>query len=423
MEKDIVTNLMTNMYTLQLCDTLITWEQNREKSFLRCWKDTLSKSSHVHFVEEDGGEIDASEKVGRELLDKFVKFISNFVLAQSFAYAYENINKNYKQFKGADKVAFAKLKSKFLEGNLNNDQILKVIRQSMAHNNDEGNPNYEFDPITGKFTFHLKDSAEKITLSGDDLLEVLSIYTKNVEEIKQDEFCVYVDWEDVFANKNAKGKDVILLSKKDSDEYFVPDLHQQVVLDRLLGRMRVGQFHVKRDNIYFYPFKEGSYVNCLKSAGAYILLRELYVGRGKDLHEFLEGDRIKGNIVLEECCTMGDFASLLMSNVLFQICASTPPSVLQDCIENINPKLNMQRIRNAVMHGTFFYDKEESFNFYDGKVKCEDTLTYVGSLSFADICLFFNNIMHKKIPNLTNKTYFTLGTRKNPVAHMEDFSK
>ena len=57
----------------------------------------------------------------------------------------------------------------------------------MAHNNDEGNPNYEFDPITGKFTFHLKDSSEKITLSGDDLLEVLSIYTKNVQQV--DERC------------------------------------------------------------------------------------------------------------------------------------------------------------------------------------------------------------------------------------------
>lgn len=417
MEKDKVFNVVSGIYTALLASTLQVWKNNPHKSFLACWKDVLMSCDGITFSNNES-KSEMVKKYGRDMLAEAVGYSSNFAVAQAFAYANELVSKNYTQFEGEDRKAFANLKRSFLEGNLNNDQILKVIRQSMAHNTDEGRPNFYYDSTNQKFVFQLNNNKEVITISPEQLTDVMGLYLKNMVSKKESEYMILLKLKDILEGKSSKDSEQIQLISKKDKKFITPDEYQKETLAMLSNYIKCRQFVPKQQNLYFYPYKENSFTNCLKSLGTKYFLQKIYCGRMKGMDEFFDENNFQSLPAFEDCCNIQDYSSFIFANLIFQIFSTTPPSVIQECFESINPDINVQRIRNAIMHGTYFYNKNDRFVFYDGREKQEDKLTFVGTLCFEEVYLLLDRIMHKKIPAFQSGEKISMHTENT----QDDFS-
>lgn len=417
MDADKQSNVMSILQLQLLIESLVKWADCSDKGFIACWKNNLKTSKYVSF-DVDSTKEEWIKCHGRDLLKTITTHISNQAIVQAFVYAYESINKNYLQFQGEEKQEFAKLRKRAIQGNLNNDQILNVIRQSIAHNDDEGTPNYSADLENGIFRFSLRGSSESIEITTEDMLKTLTYYITNIIDQKKEDLGVFYNFSAILNNQNKDIEDLIVLCQRDG-ETISPDEHQKNALRHVIQNIQLG--NAKLSTAYRnYPFRNNNFNNSMNALALNSFMSLLNDCRGKNLSEMFDSSIAKNNLVLSTFTRLSEPLSLLFSNLLFTIFSSTNTKAIEQCSSVVGIHGDMRRVRNAIMHGTFYYDNKEGFEFYDGKRKVEQELEYVASLSFNEIRKLAQVITHLKMQGIEHPKDFdwNLGYEKLPE-HLE----
>jgi len=384
------------MYSNRILRCLIeSWMFNPDKTFLSIYKTFAYNNLSDQFYAGGVKHGVSSGDIERAFLKGALQLSSTNVTAQIYLYVYENIFKNYNNLSQAEKTAFQNLKNIFLQGvNINNDQILKIIRQAIAHNNDlMADPNYNYDIKKEKFVFHLKDSLEtKITISNEELIKVISLYINNIKTIPYEDFQLEI-WKE-------KNKNILHLRQKSTGEIIEPDNNQLKVLQFLTGEIKNGHINENQKVLLLYPFKNSSFVNLLKLLDLQVIINNLYKYRTKTFREFMEVlcDNKKISLSRFEHLThSGDILSLFDSNLLFQVFSTSKQDGMQEVLSSISTEIDINKVRNAIMHGTYFYDRDQDIVFYDERKKDEKILKNVGKMSLEQIKDFQYKFLRTKL--------------------------
>lgn len=366
------------------------WMFNPDKTFLWVYKNYTCKQFAESFYQRSEKLNVTKGDLERAFLQGALHLNFTTVTAQIYSYAYENIFKNYNSLTQREKNVFASLKSNFLQGkNLNNDQILKLIRQAIAHNNDlASDPNYTYDLLSEKFTFHLKDNTDTIiTISNEELMSIVALYINNIQTL------AYEDYElEVHLNEAKKGyKNILHLRQKSTNKLITPDGEQLKVLQFLTDEINQGYITERQKVLLLYPFKNGTFANLLKLLDLQIVLLNLYKHRTKTFKEFMQ--MLQNNKTLslsrfEHFVHSGDMLSLFDSNLLFHIFSTSTQDGMQNALNNVSRGIDINKVRNSIMHGTYFYNRDIDLVFYDEKKKEENILKYVGKISMSEITDF-----------------------------------
>ena len=422
MEKEKVNNAIIIEYDLLLARALMLWEKKNKKSFLTCWREALEESSSFGFyAPESHKEVKMPKNFERIALKAGVDRVTDFVALQSFSYLYEVLKDNHKEFDGDDKNYFEKFKNEIVSNSNDNledvDKIIRAIRNSLAHNDESGIARVEYEPFERQFTIHFNNMQESITLYGYQLFKLMEVLSRNVVESQSQQHVLMpsllIDYDiDEPVEKLFRLVDV------EKEKLVPPDEHQKEALSGILDRIRSGAFYPNYRLNLFYPFKGNAWNNSVKISSLMVFIRDLQNLKDFDRAGFERRENYSKYYALDDCTCALDEVSLFMSNMLFILCANNKADVLQSCVEDIDNSLNMRRIRNSVIHGTFFHDKKNGFHFYDGKKKTEDDLSYVGYLSFDNIVNLKSNMLKAKFAEYGNNARMTLGTLKNPFPHI-----
>ena len=421
MEKDKVQHLLISLYGMELSNALIYWQSAPHISFIQNWHKCLENSTITHIFDKDTKEeVGLTDKSARRhALQEYLNRVMNYMVVQAFVYVYDNIRHSLKEIEGEDKIEIDVMKSLFVKGDIDDEKLVNIMRNAIAHNDDEvESPRFKYDEINDRYIFSFKDNVDAISLSTTQLIRLIKLYVKNAEKARSDKYAVAIQKDKILTGKTRPSDSLIKLFNKEDGKIIKADEHQIKALNEVVDRIKVGAFVIPNNYTYFYPHKDSSMDNTSKLLQVYIMLSNLYENRGLDSRSF--GDLIseKYGSAFNDMNSIYDVVAPLISNILFQICSNNPNSFLQRCVENIKPEINMREVRNSVMHGTFFYDRFHSLVFYDGKDKDEEELKYVASLTFDEIREIFINANKLKFGD--NKNLYNMGSEDVPYPHIVD---
>ena len=88
--------------------------------------------------------------------------------------------------------------------------------------------------------------------------------------------------------------------------------------------------------------------------------------------------------------------SIILSNILFSMFSFES---MDELTKQFNSEgIDINRIRNSVMHGRFYYNYNKGFDFYDGRNNKE--LEFIGTLSIKKITEVAQFLMHDYLNDL-----------------------
>ncbi len=357
-------NLLTD---IQYCQTEINrmfvdlftyWYKNPNKTFKECFVYVRNNYDHITFEFTD---FNKDDEVFICDLNTCFSMLSASLLSQGFSYMYETArNGNYDTSFSNKTVNVKNLKNRSVQGNnVNYDQIMTVVRQSIAHNS-KNQINYSFDMENLTTTFTSNKTNVIITLSNNDLSLFLRAYFLNIKKHKFEDF---------------------------RETETTKDEHQIRYITELEN---LGEDILKQQKIlFYYPFKQNSLNNmtrCVELKNAYsICQKNMDINFNDFINEFKSHTSTLADIKM-------DIINPLKINLLFQILSYID---IKDILSM--PEMNnipLRRIRNAVMHGTFFTSRDGIIYFYDceNKAKKEEDLSFIYSMSLETIDKIYEKI-------------------------------
>lgn len=425
MEKDKIQNILLTLYSAEIAFALGNWHGHPDKSFINAWHTYFEKSIFTHIFDKDTKEeLPKDKSNSRKILQDYLRHASNMMVIQAFVYAYDNMKNNLKEIKDRDKFELELMKYCFVEGDVADEKLINIMRNDIAHNDDEGDKSrFTYNSTTETVSFGINDNPNAVTLTITQLIHLVRIYMKNAESARSDKYYVALDFRKFLENnKYSADKLIRLLDVSDGMKTIVPDYHQIKTLEEIASRIKKGVFVPSRKYPYFYPHKDSSINNCCRLLQSVLMLDSLYENRAMDSNSF-------GGYIQEEygenfndMNSLKDLIFPILSNLLFQICSPNLNSFIQKCADDADIDIDARRIRNSLMHGTFFYDRDNSFIFYDGRQKEEVNLEYVGSLNFKQIMDFYTQYRKNKLKDTPN-TLYSIGSEDIPYAHKVDFNE
>lgn len=425
MEKSQIENLLTFLQSKQLLYALMFWGEHGDKAFVRSWHESLEKLPHTMLFDSETKEriTKIDNGTSRELLKDCIKNLENYMLIQSFVYSYDNIKYLIQDIQEKGKTDDFEVKLLIELGNFQGANILNFIRNNIAHNDDsEEMPRFQYMPKEEMIYLKSDESGAGIMISINHLIKLIRFFNNYVEKIRSDNYGVEINLAKLY-NKRLSESDrsqSFKMFRLDNNEVVLPDEHQSVALKELANRALEGNFMPRRDYIYFYPHKDSSVNNSIKLLQDYQMLDELYLNRSMDRRMFGEQVLNKLGNKYMDFATLQDMCYPIVANLLFQMCSNNSLSLLQECITNIDPDINMRKVRNAIMHGTFFFDRQKNLVFYDGNIKSEEKLKYVAKLDFVQLMKLFNEYCAIKYPE---DVLYTMESDDNPFPHVVEFNK
>ena len=176
------TNLARSTHIREIYSAIYRWFENPNKTFVACFREVLMPNT-LEYIKENNFSV-------RDYMNHCFGVCYANAVMQTYSYLYELIKDNYNPSDITKINEFKKLKNQIIQGtdSLNHDQILKLIRQGLAHNDDELNaPNIS---IRDNGDFVLKSRQFKnnfITISASDMINLLSFFmTSAVKNYKQE---------------------------------------------------------------------------------------------------------------------------------------------------------------------------------------------------------------------------------------------
>lgn len=421
MEKDVVLNSITNELALIFSESLVDWETNPQDTFFTCWKRALDNYTVLVSI-KDREQINMPDDYAEIVLKKNASIFADFVIAQAFTYSYEFINKSFADLEGTNKQAYEKIKKQILRENISDEKILRVIRNALAHNNDTGITRWDYNVLYHTFSFNFNNNNQAVVLDKRQLAKLIEIAGNHFMQWHTKKYIVEPDFWLFFPFSSKSSDELLKLVDRKNGKVIQADEHQKEVLDEIVDEIRFAGFRPNFDLNLFYPFKSNACNNSAKMGALSILMKDLMDFKDCNFDDFSKKYRAKNYTVLDDYDSTTNIVSLFMTSLLFQLCSNTPNAVLNECIKGVKDDIKMSSVRNAIVHGTFFYDKDVGFHFYDGKEKDESKLKYVGYLNFLDIVNLKENISKYKFATDEN-VKVSLGNYYHPEPYKVDDEK
>lgn len=193
------------------------------------------------------------------------------------------------------------------------------------------------------------------------------------------------------------------MRKKSTNKIIQPDKWQQNAIEFLSDEVKRGTLDQDSRILLQYPFKAGALANLINCIDFQTILHNITNKRMLTFEEFmlmLKTNKRKSLNKFEQFIIIGDMLALFDANALFQIFSTSTTDGLQDKLNKIKKGLDVNKIRNSIMHSTYFYDRDSNIVFYDAKVKKEEELEFVGALSFKETELFIYSFLEYKISKI-----------------------
>lgn len=305
---------------------------------------------------------------------------------------------------------------------MNNDQILNVIRQSVAHNDDNNVPNFSINFNDEKFHFSLNNSPQKIEITDEELLDVMGLYMKYCKRRQTEGVELVYRYDAIADDRFTDPAQLMFLRGSKNKKIILPDEYQGRAILNYAKECREWEFVINKLNP-FYPFKNNCWLNSINTIGAKVFINLLSEKRYLNFNEMFLSSIAQSDSCLSSCTNILQPMSLLYSNLLFLIFSSTNIEDINRCADCVNIKADFKRIRNAIMHGTYFYDFYQGFEFYDGKIKDEEKLVHVGTLSFKNIAQLGRMVSTYKVKNNQDRHEYSIaesGFIESPHMNQDD---
>ena len=228
----------------------------------------------------------------------------------------------------------------------------------------------------------------KVTISEKEFIDLLLVYMKNINEYKQLEYILDIDMDKIKSSKKiVNTEDFIKLRHVKTGEILPPDDNQKKVIKELIEGIRSGYIKDYDNFNFFYPYKQNALNNFLKTTDFYHMLNCLYSLRGATFREYLDKASRYTPSGLKEIKNVGDIASLFIANRFFQVFSTTPNKMLQEKLSNTAEYIKFAKLRNAIMHGTYYKDLDAGIYIYDAprENKTEEKLEFIDKFEAEEL--------------------------------------
>ena len=402
-----------NLYLeVAFLDAFKKWNLEPNISFARILKTNL----------EESGLWDSKEFTREQMLNYVLRYIQVSSMMQLICYSNElvqsgGLDQTSQSLKNKLKSIKSKIDVDGKEKTTNALQLLKIIREAFAHNNDsEEIANWTMDEA---FNVHIKSKIDKagnrhnIKMSFAEMRDFEQVCLKNILNVEN---CVT----ELFVNGNKLRekyekshslapeqikKHIRQFNKKTQEQENCSDLQIQALsccFDNEFFRSDL----VKNLSSPFrpnfialiYPFE----FNCHNHLNDFNLLNLGLYHLNKNYKSYEQWfssifDSVKDNDdMTQETMThlfyffsSGQCESTIISNILFSIFSFERIEVVDELFKDIGCDIN--RIRNSVMHGRFYYNHNKGFDFYDGR--SNDNLEYMGTINISEIIRVAQELM------------------------------
>lgn len=375
-----------------LAKSLLDWRQNPQMSLRRILRINCAKhfAPHQHINSET-------------VLNLAVSSSLSNLLRQIFVSNYEYLRHNIDD-KMTDKLKHIRASTSTSPNNINTTKSLDVIRQSFAHNDiDAKTPNWK---LNNEFKVEISFKHNCFTF---DLLQLHQLINEFLELKIQPTFVKFeIQEQELFnavSNKKLTPKTIkkYIIPINSDDTHSIFDSYQYNALYNLLTPAThinpMQHLKIIADNNYFVlqkllPCQHNaghiSYINNLVFRNI-IWLNNHFINRD----DFIDhAYKFEKNVELTDekntsnaRCSLLEFINYdsialecaLISNALFTLFSISPPNKLQKYFLDIDAN----RLRNSLMHGRYYYNHNNGFEFYDGKNN--DKLEHIATLEINQI--------------------------------------
>lgn len=392
------------LYRLILLDALIEWQEHTTSSLVRIFR---NKIKDLGFKTT---EIDIKSLFKNVVIDAI-----SSLSRQGFVYLNETWNNfGFDGSMNKDAIKFKNLKHQIdvdgKEKTTNAPQLLKIIRDAFAHNNDLINKHWYTD---GECVF-IKSKKDKngnehnIKMKFEDLSELSLLYFQNMQNNYHFELDIN---EEVLKTRLINNSLDISNVEKIFQYSFTTLKNKDDVIDIYQRQSIVNLF--KNFNVFFrddnfknceekfigsiLPFKDNSYYNLCDICLTISMMSQL-LNNFTSYESYLQGlskncNNDKGEIQKVKFMILSQkFYSVIINNCLFSMFSFGDIDMIN---KNMPIESNTNKIRNSIMHGRYHYNynsvysssfSQAGFEFYDFNNK---NLEHIGTLSNEKIYSIF----------------------------------
>lgn len=397
------------------------WESNPEQSFATLFRRELKET----------GLYDPSWNI-RMIISEISYYFDTFLSVQAFVNFNEILkNNNFDTSIKNDEFNYKKLKSTIdvdgVEKTMNPSKLLKVIRESFAHNDDNEESNWYSDEqyLVIKSVKDKEGNRHNLKISLSTLLKLITTFLGNA----------YFDNYNTMTLKMADNKLKRSLSERTLTPAQIGKMFSQGYtktegiqeLDKfqkqaLYNCLTVSDYFIENDcehlNIELitelFPEKANSYFVGCSCMDASLFVKEMETSY-TSLSDFMSA--ISNNIITEVSENLkfkynDDFLqfwfgtpqlidSILINNLLFYMFTFESEENLKKCFRE---DVDIRRVRNSLMHGRHFYNYDMAFEFYDGVKELEHIATITTDEVFKAIDILVHNYIEERDKNNLSET-------------------
>lgn len=377
---------------IMLAKSLMDWRQKPDMSFRRILRINCAK----HFAPNQ--QIDSTSILSLAITSTLFN-----LLRQTFVSNYEYLRHNIDD-KMTKKLKKLRETTSTNSSNINTIKFLDAIRQSFVHNDiDAEIPNWY---LTDEFKVKINFKNDSFTF---DIMQLHNLMTEFLE-LKKEHVYINFDVQDrALYNAVSKGKltpksvkQYIIMRNKDGSQAPMDQYQYQALYNLLTPATNIDpikHLDMIADNNYFIlqkllPCQHNagliSYINNM-AFRSLIWLNHNYINRENFIdkaYEFESKVDLTDEVTPSDIrCSLLEFInydsiameSALISNTLFTLFSISQPDKLQKYFKDID----VTRLRNSLMHGRYYYNHGNGFEFYDGRTN--DNLEHIATLEIKQI--------------------------------------
>lgn len=383
------------------------------------WRETPNKSLRVIFKQlYKSCYPDADISNSRELLNKTIETTTTSLTMQSFTYCYEFLRNNIDD-KMPAKLKNMRNKLSSNTSNLNTVKFLDTIRQSFAHNDITAEtPNWRFND---NYNLEINFKGQNFVFEDDELRLLMNEFLK----LKKNHFSklvtIHQDLPDIVEkgklNKNNINRYITQYTDRKVEPFdkyqcnaiynlICPDNDNSVNRDNLEYLLDNDYFNLTK----FLPFKQHAGMLASKMNMSIRLLtilmqavenRGLFVLVAKTFEKEIDlvdsngcdNSNVRTDIMDYMLNDTILFEYYLTSNALFNMFSMYTSEQLKPYF----PDADVRRLRNSIIHGRYYCNFKNGFEFYDGTNT--SNLEHIATVNMYTILdsiseLISNNVSH-----------------------------
>lgn len=369
-------------------DSMVLWYQSKGESFINCFKKTMEIRGFEWT--ENGKVIDLSTG---DALIRVIDALNTTIIAQIACYAYEIANTS-KDDKKSERVSFREKDNIFVSDDISNDyQLLNFIRNAISHNNDmDDELRYAFSQSDRSYTFSLnKEGSEnsKVVIGKKELVNFLSDYIISLNCLTASDNLLGLNFKNIYSQCPITDVEKFIeLKNRETGQSIAPDENQSKIISDIVNYLRKNRVEDHKCVKFCYPYKQNVLNNYFRMYDFYYLITGLYSCRNYTYSKYMKYMLDYGTFYDREIRQEQDIPGLFIINRMFQIFSTTNNSVL-DHTKNMFDFNRFNKLRNSIMHGTYYKDFYGTFYFYDAPrdKKNEEKLKFIDKLSIEEFRL------------------------------------